>query len=189
MIERSPSPRAGRARRPPRYRVGRSAIHGRGAFAAVAFAPGMRVGEYRGRRIDRAEMERRWRASSRESGHTFFFVIDDDVVIDASEGGNGIRFINHSCAPNCTTVVEEGRVYVEALHRIAPGAELTYDYLLQPGELADAFEHYTCACGAPTCRGTMVDPALLPPRRARAQPAAQTRRRSRPPARRISRTG
>lgn len=169
MIGRSPPRRTGRARRPPRYRVGRSAIHGRGVFAAVAFEPGARVGEYRGRRIDRAEMERRWRALARESGHTFFFVVDDDVVIDASVGGNGIRFINHSCRPNCTTVAEEGRIYVEAVRRIAPGTELTYDYLLQPGELADAFEHYACTCGARTCRGTMVDPALLPPARRRAR--------------------
>lgn len=167
MSKRSASPRAGRVRNPPRYRVGRSAIHGQGVFAAIELEGGARVGEYRGRRIDRAEMERRWAASIRESNHTFFFFVDDDVVIDADEGGNGIRFINHSCAPNCTTMMEEGRVYVDALRRIAPGAELTYDYLLQPGDPADAFEHYVCACGARICRGTMVDPAMLPPPRAR----------------------
>jgi uncharacterized protein len=186
MIKRSPSPGVTRVRRAPRYRVRRSPIHGRGVFAAVAFEPGARVGEYRGRRIDRAEMERRWRARARESGHTFFFFADDDVVIDACVGGNGIRFINHSCAPNCTTVVDDGRIYVEALQRIEPGAELTYDYFLEPGEISDAFEHYACTCQAPTCRGTMVDPSLLAPRK-RKRPAGQARARSRTATRRRAR--
>ncbi len=132
-------------------------------FAGIAFAPGDRVGEYRGRRISEKEMQRRWQATDRDLSHTFFFVLDDDTIIDAGEGGNGIRYINHSCAPNCITSVEDGHVYVDALRAIEPGEELSYDYLLQPGDVTDALTHYACACGAESCRGTMVDPKLLPP--------------------------
>ena len=161
MKSRPPSPTKP-ARRPPAFRVHRSAIHGRGVFAAIAFSPGDRIGEYRGRRINHAEMLRRFRARPGEFGHTFFFIVDDDVIIDAGERGNGIRYMNHSCAPNCVTAIEEGRVFVYALRDIAPGEELAYDYLLQPGDPAEALVDYVCACGAANCRGTMVDPAELP---------------------------
>lgn len=173
---RRPESTPSAVRRPPAYRVRRSSIHGRGVFAGAAFARGDRVGEYRGQVIDRAEMERRWRGVARDSSHTFFFIVDEDRVIDAGVRGNGIRFINHSCAPNCVTESEGGRVFVRALRAIAPGEELTYDYLLEPGDPADAFEHYACACGAGSCRGTMADPSSLPPalRRA-ARKAAQKR--------------
>lgn len=157
------SPKTAPSRRPPAYRVRRSSIHGRGVFAARAIEAGERVGEYRGRRITAEEMERRWQEKPGDESHTFFFQIDDDVVIDAGEGGNGVRYINHSCAPNCSTLVEDGRVYVEALRAIEPGEELGYDYLLTPGDPADALEHFACACGADSCRGTMVDPKALSP--------------------------
>lgn len=163
-------------RRAPAYRVRRSNIHGRGVFAAARFAKGDLIGEYRGRRISHAEMERRWRREGRAFGHTFFFIVDEEIVIDAGERGNGIRYINHSCAPNCTTALEDGRVFVYALRAIEPGEELAYDYLLQPGDPAEALTDYACACGAASCRGTMVDPRALPPalrraarRRVRAQ--------------------
>ena len=84
-------------------------------------------------------------------------------MIDAGVGGNDARFINHSCAPNCDTVIEGGRIYIEALRDIDPGEELGYEYGLtwettdDPGELAN----YACRCGAPGCRGTMLDPVPL----------------------------
>jgi SET domain-containing protein len=67
------------------------------------------------------------------------------------------RWINHSCEPN--TVVESrwdvatGRVraWWVALRAIAPGEELSYDYAFV-GHLAEP-----CNCGAPGCRGLIVD--------------------------------
>jgi SET domain-containing protein len=147
-------------------------------FARVAFAPGERIGEYRGRHIHPSEMEERWRRWEPEAGHTFFFIVDEDRVIDAWDGGNGIRYINHSCAPNCATVIEGRRVFVDALRRIGPGEELTYDYLLEPGDVRDAIEHFACACGARACRGTMVDPSLLTPELLREARRRAVRRRA-----------
>jgi hypothetical protein len=50
------------------------------------------------------------------------------VVIDAGVDGNDARFINHSCDPNCDTVIEGGRVFIEAKRTIQPGEELGYEY-------------------------------------------------------------
>lgn len=67
------------------------------------------------------------------------------------------RWINHSCDPN--TVVETAwdpatrrvTAWWEALRDIQPGDELTYDYAFA-AEVAEP-----CACGAPVCRGLIVD--------------------------------
>jgi hypothetical protein len=88
-------------------------------------------------------------------------------VIDAGVGGNEARFINHSCDPNCETVIEGGRVFIEALRDIEPGEELGYEYGLtwestdDPEELAN----YACRCCAASCRGTMLDPVPLDKKR------------------------
>ena len=80
-------------------------------------------------------------------------------MIDASVDGNDARFINHSCNPNCETVIENNRVFIDAIRAIKPGVELGYDYQLtwestdDPAELA----LYACRCGARKCRGTMLD--------------------------------
>ena len=43
------------------------------------------------------------------------------TVIDAGVDGNDARFFNHSCDPNCESVIENGRVYIEATRAIAAG--------------------------------------------------------------------
>ena len=65
-----------------------------------------------------------------DDGHTFLFVVDDDLCIDAGVGGNAARFINHKCDANCETVIEGRRVFIEATRTIEPGEELGYDYQL-----------------------------------------------------------
>ena len=94
-----------------------------------------------------------------DDGHTFLFVVDDEVCIDAGVDGNDARFINHSCDPNCESNIEGGRVFIDAIRTIEPGEELGYDYALtwessdDPAELA----LFACRCGAAGCRGTMLD--------------------------------
>jgi SET domain-containing protein len=46
------------------------------------------------------------------------FIASKRTVIDAGVNGNEARFINHSCDPNCETVIENGRVCIEAIRRI-----------------------------------------------------------------------
>ena len=39
--------------------------------------------------------------------------MDRGLVIDAGANGNDARYINHSCDPNCESVIENRRVFVE----------------------------------------------------------------------------
>jgi hypothetical protein len=82
-------------------------------------------------------------------------------VIDAGVDGNDARFINHSCDPNCESVIEGRRVFIDAIRDIAPGEELAYDYQIQrdADDPPDIDEIFACRCGAETCRGTMLWPA------------------------------
>ena len=136
-----------------------SKIHGRGVYAIAPIKKGTRVIEYLGDRISHAEADRRFAKKSEEEGHTFLFIASNRTVIDAGTGGNDARFINHSCNPNCETVIENSRVFIDAIRNIKAGEELGYDYQLtwestdEPAELA----LYDCRCGAKRCRGTMLD--------------------------------
>ena len=142
----------------PPFEVRRSGIHGRGAYATRHIAKGARVVEYLGERITHKQADARYEDKGQDDGHTFLFVVSSRVVIDAGVDGNDARFINHSCDPNCDTVIENERVFIEAIRDIEPGAELGYEYGLtwestdDPEELAN----YLCRCGAAKCRGTML---------------------------------
>ncbi len=147
-----------RTDRGPPYVVRRSAIHGRGVFAARAIAKGTRIIEYAGRRISNAAADALYPDRDGTPTHTFLFELDDDMVIDAGQGGNAARWINHSCAPNCEAVEEEGRIFIEAIRAIRPGEELGYDYRIAFDDRPTASEkrRWPCFCGAANCRGTLL---------------------------------
>ena len=136
-----------------------SSIHGRGVYAIAPIKKGTRVIEYLGERISHTEADRRYEKKGDDDGHTFLFIASNRTVIDAGVDGNDARFINHSCKPNCETVIENSRVFIDSIRAIKPGEELGYDYQLtwestdDPAELA----LYACRCGARKCRGTMLD--------------------------------
>ena len=90
--------------------------------------------------------------------HTALFAIDDDIVIDASVGGNDARFINHSCDPNCDAVVDDDRIWIETIRDVEAGEELAYDYafVLKERHTVAAKRRYPCRCGSPKCRGTIL---------------------------------
>jgi uncharacterized protein len=157
-----------------------SAIHGTGVYAIAPIKKGARVIEYLGDRISHAEADRRYEKKGEDDGHTFLFIASNRTVIDAGVGGNDARFINHSCAPNCETVIEGSRVFIDAIRNIKPGEELGYDYQLtwettdDPQELA----LYDCRCGAKRCRGTMLDvtPLDKPKKPAKQRKKSKSRR-------------
>ncbi|HJY37879.1 MAG TPA: SET domain-containing protein-lysine N-methyltransferase [Steroidobacteraceae bacterium] len=136
-----------------------SGIHGHGVYATRAIKKGTRIVEYLGERITHAEADRRYARKGDDDGHTFLFIASRRTVIDAGVNGNAARFINHSCDPNCETVIENGRVFIESIRRIKPGEELGYDYQLTWESTDDPVELalYACRCGAKRCRGTMLD--------------------------------
>ena len=65
-------------------------------------------------------------------------------------GGSGAEYINHSCDPNLYSRLVDGHVLYFSKQQIAPGEELTVDYLFSP----DA-PRVSCHCGSPTCRGSI----------------------------------
>jgi uncharacterized protein len=140
------------------FRVSTSPIAGQGGFATRPISAGEWIIEYAGERITEAEFQRR--DPARAPGdvfHNVFFEVAPNVVIDAAVGGNDARFLNHSCAPNCETRVEEGTVNIYARRQIALGAELCFDYayVREPHHTAAMLAAHPCRCGAANCRGTM----------------------------------
>lgn len=133
-------------------RVSRSQIHGTGVFAERPINGGMRVIEYTGRKI-------RWQTvEADDTDFTMLFDVGRGFVLDGQVEGNEARFINHSCEPNCESLVVRGRVFIEAVREIEPGEELSYDYNLTLGKRPSREERqrFACACGAANCRGTML---------------------------------
>jgi SET domain-containing protein len=167
------------AARPDMIRVRRSRVHGHGVFARRRIRKGTRIVEYLGDRVSHKEADRRYDNKTTDDNHTFLFIVDRGVVIDATRNGNAARFINHGCDPNCESVIDDRRVFIEALRTIAPGEELNYDYQIgrSKDDPPDVDEVFACRCGAATCRGTMLWPAKRPKPRKRKRRAATRARR------------
>ena len=140
-----------------------SAIHAAGCYTTTPVKKGARVAEYTGHRLTKAEADQIYQ----NSPITYLFGLGDgSTVID---GHCAAMFINHSCAANCETSEEEGRIWIRALRGIKAGEEITYDYCLYDGgdDLA------LCNCGAESCRGTMYSPEEIKRRRSAAQKVAK----------------
>jgi len=161
------------------FRVHRSTIHGRGAFAVKPIRKGVRVIEYAGERITPEEADARYDDDQNPLGRVLLFTVNSHTLIDAGRRGNAARFINHSCQPNCESIIDKGRVFIEATRGIQRGEELTYDYHLQRDGLSSskARSLYPCHCGSRNCRGTLIDTA---PKRHRAKCARRERSPTRP---------
>ncbi len=144
-----------------------SSIHGNGVFATDAIAKGERIVRYKGLLRTHDEVDAQY-GHIDENGHTFLFTLNDDYVIDATKRGNVVKWINHSCSPNCEAVIEEDqdgdsrgdKVFIEALRDITAGEELTYNYgiVLAERHTAKLKKIWECRCGSPKCTGTMLQP-------------------------------
>ena len=122
-----------------------SAIHAAGCYTTTPIRKGVRVAEYTGPRLSKAEADTRYD----ETPITYLFGLGDGTVV--IDGHCMAMFINHSCDPNCETHEENGRVWIKAIRTIAAGEEITYDYCLYDGDDDEAL----CNCGTKKCRGTM----------------------------------
>jgi uncharacterized protein len=150
----------------PYHELRESPIQGRGLFALRRIRRGTRIMEYLGERISPEEADARYDDDAVDRPHTFLFTVSKRVVIDGAVHGNDARYINHSCDPNCEAIIEDQRIFIDAIRTIQPGDEITFDYhLVRPGPWEPVWtERYACRCGAASCRGTM----LLKPGRKRA---------------------
>jgi len=166
----------------PMIEVRHSPIHGYGVFALRRIRKGTTVVEYLGERISHKEADGRYAEKGSQDNHTFLFTVDAKTVIDAGVNGNEARYINHACDPNCQSVREARRIFVESIRTIQPGEELAYDYQIQrdPEDAPDVDVVFACRCGGHNCRGSMLE---APPKRA-ARGRAKSKRAGRRKARR-----
>jgi uncharacterized protein len=126
----------------PGLRVAKSRIDGLGCFAAVYFRQNQKIAEFVGERITFAEAERR----RSTPGKKCICDVDAEWSIDGSCGGNGTQYVNHSCEPNSYLIISQGQVFLHALKEMAPGEEITTDYLFEL-----ALEQTQCNCQAASC--------------------------------------
>jgi uncharacterized protein len=141
-----------------RIAVRRSQIHGNGVFAARTLRREEFLIEYKGERIEWRIAVKRPPLDPDHPDHTFFFDLGDGTVIDGGAGGNSSRWLNHSCAPNCEAIGDEGRIFIRTLREVGAGEELSIDYaLVVEGRRTRALQkRFACRCGSPGCRGTML---------------------------------
>ncbi|KAI3431442.1 hypothetical protein D9Q98_004494 [Chlorella vulgaris] len=161
-----------------RVTIGKSAIHGWGAFAKRRHAAHDMVIEYVGELVRPSVSDLRQAAPPRESrvydglvgAGTYVFRLNKALCVDATRAGNLAHMLNHSCDPNCysrTISITEGgtggtgtagsevvdHVVIFAKRDIQIGEELTYDYRFC------GKEQLPCNCGAATCRGSVNEKA------------------------------
>lgn len=143
-------------------RVVRSRIHGYGVVATRSFAQGEVITQIDGI-LYRADDGGDDRGTLWLEGDLYLDILDQ------------MRWLNHSCDPNIWVdggIREDGTPWanVIALRKIDASEELTLDYAL------GAEQAEPCACGAPACRGWIVDEGEAPVVTTRRRRAASARR-------------
>lgn len=76
-----------------------------------------------------------------------------------------LRYINHSCDPNCRFSVVGSRAILYSLYVIPAGAELTFDYSTTSTDTHEMWK-MDCTCGSNKCRKVIsgyqyLEPSLL----------------------------
>lgn len=145
----------------PWHEVRQSDLHGHGVFARRPIPQGTYILEYEGKRITPEAADAQESSDPNDPFHTFFFALSNGLIIDGGNNGNDSRYINHSCEPNCEGHESDNgdKVFIVALRDIEEGEEILYDYALTIDDKITKTlkQQYACWCGAPSCRGTMLD--------------------------------
>jgi hypothetical protein len=145
-----------RSRRPALdhlIRVGETHV-GRGVFARRRIKEGLVLAEVHGETL-----------ADHPEDSSYVMELPSGRLLDPAPP---LRFVNHSCDPNCELFYWEGdeenpqedRLWLQTIRPIVAGEELSIDYSW-PADAA-----IPCRCGTLNCRGWIVDPAelhLMPP--------------------------
>jgi len=147
-----------------------SGIHLNGVFAKIDIPKGVRIIEYIGKKVTKAEGDRildetfkKHKADPEHYAGTYIFELDDEWDIDGNTPDNDAKYINHSCDPNCKMDINNGKVWIDTIKDIKKGDEITYNYGFELNEkdLYD-FEEQECRCGSKNCVGYMLDEEAWP---------------------------
>lgn len=127
---------------------------GWGLVAQEDIRQGQFVIEYVGEVISNEELERRLQHKVAQKDENYYFLtVDSELTIDAGPKGNLARFINHSCEPNCETMLwtvgGAQSVGLFAIKDIKAGEELTFNYNFE----SKSDEKKVCHCNASKCSG------------------------------------
>ncbi|MCD9637677.1 hypothetical protein HAX54_021089 [Datura stramonium] len=138
--------------------VYKSGIHALGLYTSRFISQGEMVVEYVGeivglRVADKRETEYLSGKKLQYKSACYFFRIDQEHIVDATQKGGIARFVNHSCMPNCVariiSVRNEKKVVFFAERDIYPGEEITYDYNFNH---EDEGKKIPCYCNSRNCR-------------------------------------
>lgn len=122
----------------------RASCGGRGVFARSAIEAGERILAFAGEPLVRVDVAR----VAAAHGHDGYLQIGPDSYLGLSGGADD--YVNHACEPNCYVQFTRRGVYLVALHDIAAGEELFFDYALTQVDFPFRFH---CRCGHQACRG------------------------------------
>ena len=113
---------------------------GLGLFATRPIRKGLRIAEYKGRKLATKEANR-----LEARGNRYLYEINSRWTIDGTPRGNIARYFNHSCNPNAEIYDVRHRVFIRTLRAIKPGEEITYDYGID--YLRNVIGRSNCKCG------------------------------------------
>ncbi len=113
---------------------------GNGVFAARQFFPGELVIEIHGQLLRKKSYE----------GSQFVMELDDTWFLEPTIPA---AYLNHSCSPNCELLqITKYTLGLISICNIEQGTEINFDYRWPALDWIPP-----CQCGAPNCRGWVVD--------------------------------
>lgn len=135
-----------------KYKISKSAIQGKGLFCNETIQAGELIFISKGIKT----LNRSISIEDAQITHKHAISIDEKII-HCPLPQDPLRFINHSCNPNCY-VSDETKFYSKKI--IYPGQEITIDYSFVDADIY--WRMPNCKCGDIACRKLITSSLLLP---------------------------